>query len=830
MAYTTKTFEEIMSEIKINLVNNVDEINDLNVGSVIETLISTISNTISEQYEDLDEIYNSSRISTATEDDLEQIGAIVGITRDEGSNGSGYVSFITTSPLSSDITLTQGSQVSTQPNTENEQLIYDISTTTTFSKTISEEEHTYHDGIYDYKLDQRLLDSISELKGLVSTVAHTFIENTDYEIINNFSGVIIDEDDYNMFVDCDSATGWSISGGAVTPTVNTTTKHQGTGALNQIKTGTTYDYLTYTYDIGSGNEKDLNGKQLMMNQYILDSTVLSKIEKITLSMSSDILFNNSKTLEFDASDLSTGWNLLILDQEDPLTTSTGNIDIESVRYIKIKIDLNNTTDTIASGDLIMDNYIYSTYIDYEGDIVRWIYTTGTMPDDASITKTSYVPLSWEVPIESVGVGTKYNVTKDKIVYKVSTFSSISQVNNYNPITGGINIETDEELRTRIQSASDINNVATVSAIEANVLNFSYINTCNVIDMPLLEIDTESHVYSASVGKFELDQKVARNDSNLRVYDEFNNINATINNSVTTIPFNNCSNLASKGVILIESEEISFTGNTGTSLTGCTRGYNGTTPVTHSSGTKVIELSFYDSLNGGIDASQITITLNSTSDFNTGGGVVLIDSEYIKYTGISSNDLTGCTRGWEGSAATTHTTSTTVTRSTYERNTDFILTNDLTINFYDTKNEPINGDTIYVDYDTDRLGYFKIYVTGVNGEVNTSQITEITDFVADEVKSAGIMFTVEQPTYIDVAVSAAITYDSGYSYGNIGDDIEAAITDYINSLNIGDDVLYSKLIQVIMNVTGVADVNITVPSGDYTIDSDEKAQMGTITLT
>jgi hypothetical protein len=59
------------------------------------------------------------------------------------------------------------------------------------------------------------------------------------------------------------------------------------------------------------------------------------------------------------------------------------------------------------------------------------------------------------------------------------------------------------------------------------------------------------------------------------------------------------------------------------------------------------------LNGNITNSDTTITLTDASSFPTSGYIVIIstdattglyNSETIKYTGKSSNDLTGCTRG------------------------------------------------------------------------------------------------------------------------------------------------------------------------------------------
>jgi hypothetical protein len=58
------------------------------------------------------------------------------------------------------------------------------------------------------------------------------------------------------------------------------------------------------------------------------------------------------------------------------------------------------------------------------------------------------------------------------------------------------------------------------------------------------------------------------------------------------------------------------------------------------------------LDGAINTLVSTITLTSVTGFPT-TGVVKIDNELISYTGISSNDLTGCTRGVNGTTAASH---------------------------------------------------------------------------------------------------------------------------------------------------------------------------------
>lgn len=65
------------------------------------------------------------------------------------------------------------------------------------------------------------------------------------------------------------------------------------------------------------------------------------------------------------------------------------------------------------------------------------------------------------------------------------------------------------------------------------------------------------------------------------------------------------------------------------------------------------------LNGAINNSVTTITVDSTQYFSS-AGTVAIDNEHITYTGKTSTTLTGCTRGAHGTSAASHSDNATVT--------------------------------------------------------------------------------------------------------------------------------------------------------------------------
>lgn len=68
------------------------------------------------------------------------------------------------------------------------------------------------------------------------------------------------------------------------------------------------------------------------------------------------------------------------------------------------------------------------------------------------------------------------------------------------------------------------------------------------------------------------------------------------------------------------------------------------------------------LDGGIDASVTTVTVDSTAGFED-IGTITIELENISYTAKTATTFTGCTRGADSTSAASHLDNVTVTRST-----------------------------------------------------------------------------------------------------------------------------------------------------------------------
>jgi len=114
---------------------------------------------------------------------------------------------------------------------------------------------------------------------------------------------------------------------------------------------------------------------------------------------------------------------------------------------------------------------------------------------------------------------------------------------------------------------------------------------------------------------------------------------------TTITVVSTAMFPAAGTVIIGSEQLNYTAVTATTLTGVTRGANGTTAVVHNAAVSVY--------------GATTLTVASTVGFST-AGTITIGTEQITYTGTTATTLTGITRASNGTTITTHAAAAVVT--------------------------------------------------------------------------------------------------------------------------------------------------------------------------
>jgi uncharacterized phage protein gp47/JayE len=117
------------------------------------------------------------------------------------------------------------------------------------------------------------------------------------------------------------------------------------------------------------------------------------------------------------------------------------------RFVASIDGLNGTTYSGAT-DFQLDVDFTLNTDDYDRHRIVWTQT-GKKPIDGSTFSVIYTPLSVDIPIICLQSGVEGNVAKYQISEAATLPAGLSSVLNYDAVTGGTDIETDEELRNRV---------------------------------------------------------------------------------------------------------------------------------------------------------------------------------------------------------------------------------------------------------------------------------------------------------------------------------------------------------------------------------------------
>jgi uncharacterized phage protein gp47/JayE len=126
MAFLKKEHQDIFEALVADLRSRLPEITDFEKGSVIRSLLETIAFEQAVLYEQLDHVYNSSFINTATGLNLEKVVAILNVYRNEPDYASGKVTFYKEAKWAEKIIIPIGTQIVTEdyPNEEPQRKAY----------------------------------------------------------------------------------------------------------------------------------------------------------------------------------------------------------------------------------------------------------------------------------------------------------------------------------------------------------------------------------------------------------------------------------------------------------------------------------------------------------------------------------------------------------------------------------------------------------------------------------------------------------------------------------------------------------------------------------
>ena len=172
-----------------------------------------------------------------------------------------------------------------------------------------------------------------------------------------------------------------------------------------------------------------------------------------------------------------------------------------------------------------------------------------------------------------------------------------------------------------------------------------------------------------------------------------------------------------------------------------------------------------------------------------------------------------------------------------------------IAWYKSKIENVSGvhDAKVINNPLGELYNVKIVV---NGDIKPTLDDVINAVIAlfedPENDVAGINLQIDKPNYVETIVAAGITLKSGYTWASVLADLEHNINCYFNGgevtystesnpvvytgLNIGDDIIRTQIILIIVNTPGVLDYNLTSPAANVVTTDEEEAHLATMNFT
>jgi uncharacterized phage protein gp47/JayE len=110
-------------------------------------------------------------------------------------------------------------------------------------------------------------------------------------------------------------------------------------------------------------------------------------------------------------------------------------------------------------------------------------------------------------------------------------------------------------------------------------------------------------------------------------------------------------------------------------------------------------------------------------------------------------------------------------------------------------------------------------------------TEVDDYI-QTLRPIGADVTIDTPTLDTHAISATLTMETGFTVSGVQTAVETSIQAYYDTLDVGDDVIYTEVGAAIVQTLGVADYSSLLVDGgstNVTISATEKADMGAVTL-
>lgn len=149
-------------------------------------------------------------------------------------------------------------------------------------------------------------------------------------------------------------------------------------------------------------------------------------------------------------------------------------------------------------------------------------------------------------------------------------------------------------------------------------------------------------------------------------------------------------------------------------------------------------------------------------------------------------------------------------------------------------EEVDGVDTATVFSNDNLGvatagHVTVRIAGPNGTIpGAATITAVSDSLYAK-DMANIIIHVGTFTAVPTNVAVTITLQPNYILADVSPSVSAAITAYLNNLQVGETYRVTGVIAAIVGLPGVADVTVTSPSTNQATGATSKRTAGTITV-
>lgn len=119
------------------------------------------------------------------------------------------------------------------------------------------------------------------------------------------------------------------------------------------------------------------------------------------------------------------------------------------------------------------------------------------------------------------------------------------------------------------------------------------------------------------------------------------------------------------------------------------------------------------------------------------------------------------------------------------------------------------------------GHTTVRVAAVDGSVPSAAVlTAVFDaLTARNFQNVTLHVTTFTPK--NTAITVTVVLETGYVLADVTASVQAAITDYVNSLEVGATLYRSGIVDAVFNLPGIKDVTVTAPGANVTATSVEK---------